>query len=171
MSIRGLSASAYHWRCRLSRTAHTSAGIFLVGITLRAVEPPTAPPVPPVPATSSPLPALRVEKGRLLKDGVPCALIGVNYYDGFMRRLDSREGRAQAAPSTREAFALLRRYEVPFARFAAGGFFPSDWALYQENPDAYFTLLDEFVAEAERAEIGLVPSFFWVLPVFVWVGS
>src|SRR3954447_473467 len=64
--------------------------------------------------------------GTLLRDGVPYRALGVNYFDGFTRTLHDA-GRTNYDAG----FAELARRKIPFARFCAGGFWPSDWALYQ----------------------------------------
>jgi len=43
----------------------------------------------------------------------------------------------------------------------AGGYWPSEWKLYLEDKQRYFELMDELVVEAEKQQIGLIPSLFW----------
>ena len=124
---------------------------------------------------------LRVTDGQFVLDGRPVHAIGVNYYDAFTwalsvadgsRRTPNYEkvdviGQAEAAGSLpakktyREGFRLLADKGIPFVRFNCGGFFPKDWKLYRENPEAYFTLLDDLVRAAEDCGVGLIPSLFW----------
>jgi hypothetical protein len=101
-----------------------------------------------------------VESGAFHLDGAPAAVIGLNYFDGFRRQLEagvSREHREAIRPG----FDVLARHEIPFVRFAACGFYPSELRLHLEDPAAYFGKLDAFVAEAERVNVGLIPSLFW----------
>ncbi|HPK00004.1 MAG TPA: cellulase family glycosylhydrolase [Candidatus Hydrogenedentes bacterium] len=104
-----------------------------------------------------PLPGLAVgEGGVLLKGGAPYRGIGVNYFDAFLRRLRDPE-----AVHCREGFKVLSGKGIPFARFAACGFWPVDWQLYHEDKDAYFAQLDDVVRAAEETGLGLIPSLFW----------
>ena len=82
--------------------------------------------------------------------------IGVNYYDAFVRSLSSTPAR-----SIDPAFHALATNGIPFARFAACGYWPVDWALYQTNRSEYFTRLASVVNIAEKHRIGLIPSLFW----------
>ncbi len=102
-------------------------------------------------------PGLQVnEQGVLVKDGQAYRGIGVNYFNAFLRRL-----RDPADTSYREGFATLAEKGIPFVRFAACGFWPVEWQLYLDDPDAYLTLLDDVVETAERTGVGLIPSLFW----------
>jgi hypothetical protein len=94
--------------------------------------------------------------GIVLKEGKPYRGIGVNYFDAFYRTLKDHED-----TSYREGFAELARRGIPFARFMACGFWPKDNALYFEDRERYFELLDGVVRAAEDEGIGLVPSLFW----------
>jgi len=95
----------------------------------------------------------------ILKDGLPYRGIGINYYDCFYRTLVGGSGGTNT--SYDDGFALLAAHHIPFVRFAACGFWPSDWALYQTNPTEYFRRMDGVVASAEAHGIGLIPSLFW----------
>lgn len=109
-------------------------------------------------ATVSAAGPLRVEDGVLTRDGKPYAVIGINYYDAFMRVLEGQPG-AEAA--YQRGFAHLAEVGMPFARFAACGFRPVDWKAWLERPGEYFANLDAVVAEASKNGVGLVPSLFW----------
>jgi len=63
--------------------------------------------------------------------------------------------------SFRGEFKNLADHGIPFVRFAANGFWPTDNDLYFRNKDAYFQLLDSVVSAAEENGLGLVPSLFW----------
>ena len=88
--------------------------------------------------------------GVLLHDGVPFRAIGVNYVPEF-------DGTAARRPQ----FAALAAHGIPFARFIATGFYPSQLAEYEERREVYLGVLDEIVAAAEESGIGLIPSLFW----------
>jgi len=95
-------------------------------------------------------------EGRLLKDGAPYRAIGVNYFSAFLRSLQDPDD-----TSYREGFDELAKRGIPFIRFNAGGFWPKEWRLYREEPEAYFRRMDAFVAAAEEKGIGLIPSLCW----------
>lgn len=102
--------------------------------------------------------SLRVEDGRLQRDGRDYAGVGINYHDPFMLVLEDRPG---AVEKYRRGFARLAEAGVPFVRFAACGYYPSEWKIYLERPDEYFAKLDLLVEEAGRRGVGLVPVLFW----------
>ena len=96
--------------------------------------------------------------GRLAKDGRPIRAIGVNYFSAFLRTLKSADDTSYDA-----GLAALAEHKIPFARFAATGFWPADMNLYREDKAAYFQRMDAVVKAAERHGVGLVPSLFWHL--------
>lgn len=99
---------------------------------------------------------------RILVDGKPARAIGVNYYNGFMRVLRNPEDRGY-----REGFRLLGERKIPFVRFVLMGFFPTDMRLYLRNRERFYQLLDDFIAEAQKNGVGVVPSLFfayWQVP-------
>jgi hypothetical protein len=96
------------------------------------------------------------QSGVLRKGGQPFRGIGVNYFDAFARTLKDPND-----TSYREGFAELARLGIPFARFMACGFWPSDWKLYREDKERYFRLLDGVVKAAEEHGVGLIPSLLW----------
>jgi Cellulase (glycosyl hydrolase family 5) len=108
---------------------------------------PTADTKPPLTITAD---------GVLLKDGKPYRAIGINYFSAFSRRLADAND-----TSYREGFAELVKHGIPFVRFMATGFWPNEMKLYQEDPEAYWTLMDDVVRAAEEHGLGLVPSLFW----------
>src|SRR3954468_23964873 len=75
--------------------------------------------------------------GTLLRDGVPYRALGVNYFDSFTRTLHD-----PSRTNYNAGFVELARRKIPFARFCGGGFWPSDWALYQTNRLEYFQRFD-----------------------------
>lgn len=63
-------------------------------------------------------PALKAgEDGQLLKDGKPYRALGINYFSCFLRTLENGED-----TSYDEGFRVLAEHKIPFARFAATGF-------------------------------------------------
>jgi hypothetical protein len=124
---------------------------------------------------------LRVMDGQFVVGDRPLRAIGVNYFDAFTWALGVADGSLQAPnyervevmgrgepagslpakKSFREGFRVLQQKGIPFVRFNCGGFFPKDWRLYREDPEAYFRLLDDLVRAAEDHHLGLVPSLFW----------
>ncbi len=113
----------------------------------------------PVEASSQPAVAAAIEinpAGKILRDGRPYRALGINYFSAFSRTLEN-----PADTSYRQGFDVLARYKIPFIRFMACGFSPSDWKLYQEDKAAYFKRMDAFVRTAEEKHIGLIPSLFW----------
>lgn len=98
-----------------------------------------------------------VEKGKLLLGGQPYRGMGINYVQCFWELLKDPENRDFV-----EGFRMLREdYDIPFIRFAASPFHPGDWKLYAENPEEYFRRMDLIVREAEKQNLGLIPSLFW----------
>lgn len=96
--------------------------------------------------------------GSLRLAGKPFRGIGVNYYDAFVRTL------AEPARTNYGAgFRTLAERGIPFARFSAGGYWPSDWGLYRTNRAEHFARLDALVKSAERHDVGLIPSLFWLV--------
>jgi len=107
-------------------------------------------------------PGLSAQAGRFYRDGQPVRAIGINYFSAFLRKLGPEGGEANLEDrSYREGFETLVRHEIPFIRFCAGGFWPNEWASYQNDKTAYFKALDQLVADAEELGLGLVPSLFW----------
>jgi hypothetical protein len=97
--------------------------------------------------------------GELLLNGKAFRGIGVNYYDAFVRLLGDGKVRDVEA-----GLQVLAANQIPFIRFAADGYWPIDWSLYQTNRQEYFVRLDTVVKLAERHGIGLIPSLFWHQP-------
>ncbi len=97
--------------------------------------------------------------GSVLLQGKPFRGIGVNYYDAFVRLLEG--GRIREVEAS---FHVLASNQIPFVRFAADGYWPVNWAMYQTNRQVYFTRLAELVKLAERHGVGLIPSLFWHQP-------
>ena len=108
---------------------------------------------------TGPMPAPPItigEKGVVLRDGKPYRAVGINYFSAFSRTL------AKADDTSYETgLDELARRGIPFIRFMACPFWPKEYELYRNDPDAYFRLMDAFVKAAEQRKIGLIPSLFW----------
>jgi hypothetical protein len=102
---------------------------------------------------------LYVADGQLMRQGKPYVGIGINYFSAFTRNLKNPGDKSYIDGLT----VLKEKYNIPFIRFMASGYWPVDWKLYLENRQRYFELMDAFVAEAEKQEIGLIPTFFWYI--------
>jgi hypothetical protein len=101
-------------------------------------------------------PGLSVVDGQFMKDGKPYRAIGANYFTCFLRTiLDAND------TSYRENFKRLAQARVPFVRFLCSGFWPTQFKLYLENKEEYFSRLDRLVRSAEEHNLGLIVSLFW----------
>lgn len=100
------------------------------------------------------------ENGTMMHDGKPFYGIGVNYYDlfvsSFFRDWDT-------APSLR-AMKTLKNYGCKVIRFSTLPFYVEEFCYYEET-ERYWVAMDEIVAEAEKLQIGLLPSLFWTYAV------
>ena len=96
--------------------------------------------------------------GTLLLEGKPYRGVGVNYFSAFSRTL--QQGSWQDT-SYRTGFRYLKERKIPFVRFMACGFWPTNWNLYKYNKTQYFKNFDAFIKSAEELEIGLISSLFW----------
>jgi len=100
---------------------------------------------------------LYVQDGTLMRARKPYRAMGVNYYTCFNTLIDQPENRDFV-----EGFRVLREeYGIPFIRFSACSFGSKGWKLYTENPEEYFRRFDRIVREAEKRNLGLIPSLFW----------
>jgi hypothetical protein len=105
---------------------------------------------------SSPFTLKVNSEGILIRNGKPYYGIGVNYFNAFYRTLQNSSDKSYL-----EGFKYLSQNKIPFIRFSATGFWPSELKIYTQNRTQYFLLLDEFVKAAETYGIGLIPSLFW----------
>jgi hypothetical protein len=106
-------------------------------------------------------PGLTVVDGTLYKDGASYRAVGVNYCDLFQSMIHFPEYTGQTTYRTIDGLNYLGQQKIPFVRFWACGFWPSDWDLYFQDKDEWFSRMDLLVATAEQANVGLIPSLFW----------
>ncbi|MEM8739196.1 MAG: cellulase family glycosylhydrolase [Planctomycetota bacterium] len=107
--------------------------------------------------------ALVVRDGQFTQNGQEYRGLGVNYYSAFLRTLrDDGDGNPNTFDRSFDAgFADLGASGIPFARINAGGFWPDDWALYQNDKTEYFRRFDAVVDSAQAHGVQLVPTLFW----------
>ena len=102
-------------------------------------------------------PGLYVSNGILMRAGRPFRGIGVNFVDCFWRTIQNGT-RGFTNTSYQAGFSFLASKKISFVRFAACGFWPSDYALYLTNQAQYFAQLDAVVQCAASNGIGLIPD-------------
>jgi hypothetical protein len=107
-------------------------------------------------ALAAEAPGLTVRDGRLYREGKPYRAIGVNYCDLFQELIANPDEQR-----TLQGLRFLGQQQIPFVRFWACGFWPSDWDLYFSDKAEWFRRLDRVVKTAEEAGVGLIPSLFW----------
>lgn len=110
------------------------------------------------------LPGLAVIGGTLYREGIPYRGIGVNYFDLFYAMM--KDGPGPDGYRTIDGLRTLGEKGIPFARFAACGFWPVDWDLYFSDKDEWFACMDLVVQTAEEAGVGLIPSVFWRMETY-----
>lgn len=109
----------------------------------------------------SPTPlGLSQKEGVLFLNGQPYRGVGANYFDLFLRTLHDPNNATSLT-----GLEKLAKAGIPFVRFALN-YSENDWAVYFKNPQEYFRRLDRVVQTAEKAKIGLIPSFFWHFMIF-----
>ena len=78
----------------------------------------------------------------------PTAKSGSIIIDAFIRTLRNPQD-----DSYRAGFSKLGANNIPFARFAAGGYTANDLQLYLTDKEAYFRLLDGVIQSAEKSTL------------------
>lgn len=104
---------------------------------------------------------LSVKDGCFFRNGKPYRAVGINYHDVFLEELRRVMAKKPEKTGYEKGFQFLKSKSIPFARFAACGFFPREWQLYQKDPARYFAIMDDVVKQAEINGVGLIPSLFW----------
>lgn len=98
------------------------------------------------------------EDGTMMLAGKSLYSAGVNCYDLFNQCFSD----GYSVKKAKEALDILASYHVNVVRFNCGGYSYSFIDDYYENQKAYLDLLREIADYAERLQIGLIPSFFWL---------
>jgi hypothetical protein len=93
--------------------------------------------------------------GTLLRDGRPYRGVGANYFDLLLRVLSD-----PANTSSLDGLRRLGAAEIPFVRFAVA-YDRRQWRTFFDDRAEFFRCFDLVVRTAERADVGLIPSFFW----------
>ena len=89
---------------------------------------------------------------------------GTNCYELLLVSLHKKRD-AQGRIDLSDSFAaldVLRRNGVGIVRFNCGVYFASELTAYTQNREEYLLALARLAAYAEKLEIGLIPSFFWI---------
>ena len=89
---------------------------------------------------------------------------GTNCYELLLVSLHKKRD-AQGRIDLSDSFAaldVLRRNGVGIVRFNCGVYFASELTAYTQNREEYLSALARLAAYAEKLEIGLIPSFFWI---------
>ncbi len=81
---------------------------------------------------------------------------GVNYIDPFTRRVQNQDDF-----SYEPGFAALADKNIPFVRMWGSCRHVKDWALYFEDKDRYFEIMDDVMATAEANNVGVIIDLFW----------
>ena len=106
--------------------------------------------------TAAPLGLTVAADGTLQRSGKAYRGIGVNYFNALYRHLlDPTDLSFDAG------FKSLAAAKIPFVRFMAGAYWPSQQRLYLTNRTEFFKRFDRVVKAAETHGIGLIPSLFW----------
>ena len=108
------------------------------------------------PVAAAPLGLTVAADGTLQRSGKAYRGIGVNYFDALYRHLKNPSDLSFDA-----GFKSLAAAKIPFARFMAGGYWPSEQRLYLTDRTEFFKRFDRVVKAAETHGIGLIPSLFW----------
>jgi hypothetical protein len=101
------------------------------------------------------MPGLSQKDGVVFKDGQPYRGVGANYFNLFLRLLDSPTN-----TTSLDGLKQLGEAGIPFVRFAVS-WDDRDWKIFFDEPDKFFRAFDQVVQAAEREHVGLIPSFFW----------
>jgi hypothetical protein len=100
-------------------------------------------------------PGLWQTNGVLFKEAEPYRGVGANYFDLFLRVLHEPTN-----GTSLEGLRQLGRAGIPFVRFAVA-YDDADWRIFLDQREEFLRRLDLVVRAAERANVGLIPSFFW----------
>jgi hypothetical protein len=110
---------------------------------------------PSAPVAGGRLLGLWQTNGVLFKEAQPYRGVGANYFDLFLRVLHEPTNHTSL-----DGLGRLGRAGIPFVRFAVA-YADTHWRIFLDQPEEFFRRLDLVVQAAERAKVGLIPSFFW----------
>ncbi len=135
------------------RLIRSFPAILWMGLTLAAAA--AEPNSPSQAAAVGPWPGLWQSNGVVFKGSAPYRGVGANYFDVFIRVLHEPANRTSL-----DGLERLGRAGIPFVRFAVA-YDNADWKVFFERREEFLRRMDTVVHAAERANVGLIPSFFW----------
>ena len=107
--------------------------------------------------------------GTILLNDKPFYGYGLNIYHSFQWTVDGYyEG--EEREFYKEDIRLCKAYHMPVARMPFSSWGDRCYRLFDEEPEAFFSILDKVVEEAERQQLGLIASLLWnqdTLPYYV----
>jgi len=97
------------------------------------------------------------DSGTMQLAGVDVYMAGTNCYNLFNQCFDDF-----SSAEAKQTLDVLKENGISLVRFNCGGFLYDYIDLYKQNPEGYLNLLRDIIDYAEKLEIGLIPSFFWL---------
>ena len=97
------------------------------------------------------------ENGMMQLAGEDLYVAGTNCYNLFNQCFDDF-----SPEEAKRTLDVLKENGISIVRFNCGGYSYRDLEFYMQNKEAYLELLRQIVNYAQRLEIGLIPSFFWL---------
>jgi len=111
---------------------------------------------PYVPSYTVETPGLIVKGTKAYLNGEEFAEIGVNFFGGFLRAFENN-----SSAEYERIFKLFNEYGIKYCRVNMGMFWPINYDQWEANKVKYIKIMDDFVAAAEKYEIGIIGSMFW----------
>lgn len=100
---------------------------------------------------------LHVENdGTITMKGKPYYGFGVNLYSTFAHCYEQYE-----SARFREDFALLRKWDIPYARIPFSGYGPGYYDFFDAHTDEMLARMEAVLDEAEKNHVGLILSLMW----------
>jgi hypothetical protein len=99
---------------------------------------------------------LKIKNCTLLRDGIPYRGIGVNYMTMLYRKIEDQKDNTGIA-----GLQELASHNIPFVRFSVLPLNANEMSAFISNYHTIDRFMDPLVAEAERLNIGLIPSVFF----------
>ena len=97
------------------------------------------------------------DSGIMQLAGKDLYMAGTNCYNLFNQCFDDF-----SPEEAKQTLDILKENGISIVRFNCGGYSYNDLRHYMQNKEAYLELLHQIVNYAEKLEIGLIPSFFWL---------